>query len=62
MRDSWDTAPPTLYDYLYLFYERAAIGEFDGGLSRTAAEPQSLDAVLAMFATDPKIKREIIKK
>ena len=43
-------APPTLDDYLYLFYERAAIGEFDGGLSRTAAERQALDAVLTMFA------------
>ena len=42
-------APPTLDDYLYLFYERAAISEFDGGLSRTAAERQALDAVLTMF-------------
>ena len=43
-------APPTLDDYLFLFYERAAIGEFDGGLSRTAAERQALDAVLIVFA------------
>ncbi len=43
-------APPTLDDYLYLFYERAAIGEYDGELSRTAAERQALGAVLTMFA------------
>ena len=42
-------APPTLDDYLYIFYERAAIGEYDGGLSRTAAERQALGAVLIMF-------------
>ncbi len=42
--------PPDLDDYLYIFYERAAIGEYDGGLSRTAAERQALDAVLTMFA------------
>ncbi len=43
-------APPTLDDYLYIFYERAAIGEYDGGLSRTAAERQALGEVLTMFA------------
>ena len=43
-------SPPTLDDYLYLFYERAAIGEYDSRLSRTAAERQALDAVLSMFA------------
>ena len=42
--------PPTLDDYLYLFYERAAIGEYDGELSRTVAERQALGAVLTMFA------------
>ena len=43
-------SPPDLDDYLALFYERAAIGEYDGGLSRTAAERQALGEVLTMFA------------
>ena len=43
-------SPPDLDDYLALFYERAAIGEYDGGLSRTAAERQALGEILAMVA------------
>lgn len=41
-------SPPDLDDYLALFYERAAIGEYDGGLSRTAAERQALGEILAV--------------
>ena len=43
-------SPPDLDDYLALFYERAAIGEYDGGLSRTAAERQALGEILAVVA------------
>ena len=43
-------SPPDLDDYLYIFYERAAIGEYDGGLSRTAAERQALGEILAIVA------------
>ena len=42
--------PPDLDDYLCIFYERAAIGEYDGGLSRTAAERQALGEILAIVA------------
>jgi hypothetical protein len=43
-------SPLTLDDYLCSFYERAAISEYDGGLSRTEAERQALGEVLAIVA------------
>ena len=40
---------PDLDDYLCRFYERAAIGEYDGGLDRVDAERQALGDVLTTF-------------
>ncbi len=42
--------PPDIDDYLALFYERAAICEYDGGLDREAAERLALRQVLTMHA------------
>lgn len=42
--------PPDIDDYLALFYERAAICEYDGGLDREAAERLALRQVLAVYA------------
>ncbi len=42
--------PPDIDDYLAVFYERAAICEFDGGLDRIDAERQGMRQVLATFS------------
>ena len=44
-----DIENPDLDDYLFLFYERAAICEHDGGMSRTDSEREALCEVLATF-------------
>jgi hypothetical protein len=36
-------------DYLAVFYERAAIAEYDGGLSREDAESEALDETLRTY-------------
>ena len=41
--------PQKLEDYLCLFYERAAICEYDGSLSRIDAERQAIREVLTTF-------------
>ena len=38
-------------DYLALFYERAAIREFDSGASREVAERAALAEVLAIYSS-----------
>ena len=41
--------PPDLDDYMAVFYERASICEFDGGLDRVDAERVAMRQVLATF-------------
>lgn len=41
--------PPDIDDYLAVFYERAAICEFDGRLDRIDAERHGMRQVLATF-------------
>jgi len=43
------SSPPDLDDYMAIFYERAAICEFDGGLDRVDAERVAMRQVLATF-------------
>jgi len=40
---------PDLDDYMVIFYERASICEFDGGLDRVDAERVGMRQVLATF-------------
>ena len=41
------SSPPDLDDYMAIFYERAAICEFDGGLDRVNAEREAMRQVLS---------------
>lgn len=42
-------SPPDVDDYMAIFYERASICEFDGGLDRVNAERIAMRHVLATF-------------
>ena len=42
------SSPLDLDDYMAIFYERAAICEFDGGLDRVDAEREAMRQVLAI--------------
>ena len=44
------SSPPDLDDYMAIFYERAAICEFDGGLDRVNAEREAMRQVLSTYS------------
>ena len=48
------SSPPALDDYMAIFYERATICEFDGGLDRVNAEREAMRQIFFTHLGGPK--------